>query len=51
MVGVAALAVYFWTNPTSDLAAAQFALLLLFLIPVLLGVTYLIRRFIETLSD
>jgi hypothetical protein len=51
MVGIAALAVYFWTQPTPDPAAAKFALQLLVLMPVLLGVAYLIRRFIESLPD
>jgi NADH:ubiquinone oxidoreductase subunit 3 (subunit A) len=46
---VVALIVYFWTLPTPDYAAVQFLLLLLFLAPLMLGLAYLIRRFIEGL--
>jgi hypothetical protein len=44
------LCVYFVTLPVPDYAAVRLLLLLLFLMPVMLGVAYLIRRFIESLA-
>ena len=47
MGGFVALIIYFWTLPRPDYAAVRFLFLLLFLAPLILGLAYLIRRFIE----
>ena len=49
-VGFLALMIYFWTLPTPDYAAIRFLALMLVLTPLLLGVAYFIRRFIERLE-
>jgi hypothetical protein len=50
MVGLVGLTVYFWSLPTPDYAAIWFLVVLLVLMPLVLGVAYLIRRFIEGLA-
>ena len=51
MVGVAGMLVYALASAAPDHSAVRFFLLLLFAMPVMLGVAYLIRRFIEGLAD
>jgi cadmium resistance protein CadD (predicted permease) len=46
-----ALCIYFATLPVPDYAAVRFLLLLLLLMPVMIGVAYLVRRFIESLAS
>jgi uncharacterized membrane protein HdeD (DUF308 family) len=50
-VGLLALTVYFWAQPTPDYASVRFLLILLVLMPLALGAAYLIRRFIERSAD
>jgi hypothetical protein len=51
MVFVTGLAVYSLTVEPPDYEAAGFLALLVLLMPVGLGAAYLVRRFIERLSD
>lgn len=51
IVGVVAMMVYFMTSTAPDYAAIGFLLLLLFAMPLMLGVAYLIRRTIERSAD
>lgn len=51
MACVAAMIVYALTSAAPDYSALSFLLLLLFAIPLMLGIAYLIRRFIEGLAD
>ena len=45
------LIVYVWTQPEPDYEAIKFLTLMLLGLPVMLGVCYLIRRFIESLAS
>ena len=51
MIGVVGMLVYALASATPDYSAVRFFLLLLFAMPIMLGVAYLIRRFIEALAD
>ena len=48
---VATMIVYVLTSGTPDYSAVRFLFLLLFAMPLMLGIAYLIRRFIEGLAD
>ena len=51
MAFVATMIVYALMSAAPDYSAVRFLLLLLFAIPLMLGIAYLIRRFIEGLAD
>jgi flagellar biogenesis protein FliO len=51
MACVAAMIVYALTSGALDYSAVRFLLLLLFAMPLILGIAYLVRRFIEGLAD
>ena len=51
MACVAVIIVYALTSAAPDHSAVRFLFLLLFAMPLLLGIAYLIRRFIEGLAD
>jgi flagellar biogenesis protein FliO len=51
MACVAAMIVYALTSAAPDYSAVRFLFLLLFAIPLMLGIAYLVRRFIEGLAD
>ena len=44
------LIIYFLAQPTPDYTAVRTLLLFLLVMPLMLGVAYLIRRFIESLA-
>jgi uncharacterized protein YqhQ len=50
MVGIVAMMVYSLASAAPDYAAVRFFLLLLVLMPLLLGIAYLNRRFIQRLA-
>lgn len=49
-IGVVAVMVYLRMLPNPDKVATRFLLLLLIVMPLVLGVAYVIRRFIEGLT-